>query len=85
MCRRRQKLSSFIGWECAASVRPWVLVLAVFLNGLATGGALNYTLAHLLHLSHKDTHYITTSLLGTFRGFGGSFGGGRQLQRSLVE
>lgn len=49
-------------------------VAIVFLNGLATGAALNYTLAHLLHLSHKDTEYVTTSLLGTFRGFGGSFG-----------
>jgi hypothetical protein len=52
----------------------WSFVLAVFLNGLATGAALNYTLAHLLHLSHPDTQFITTSLLGTFRGFGGSFG-----------
>lgn len=49
-------------------------VLLVFLNGLATGAALNYTLAHLLHHSHDGTHYVTTSLLGTFRGFGGSFG-----------
>ncbi|KAL2874356.1 hypothetical protein SGCOL_010437 [Colletotrichum sp. CLE4] len=51
-----------------------VFVLAVVLNGLATGATLNYTLAHLLHLSHPDEHFISTSLLGTFRGFGGSFG-----------
>ena len=38
------------------------------------GASLNYTLAHLLHLSHPTEHYISTSLLGTFRGFGGSFG-----------
>lgn len=66
-------------------------VATVCLNGLATGAALNYTLAHVLHLSHKDTEYVTTSLLGTFRGFGGSFGtsigGGiffRFLQSSLT-
>ncbi|OAA50739.1 Major facilitator superfamily domain, general substrate transporter [Cordyceps fumosorosea ARSEF 2679] len=55
-----------------ASLGPFVAV--VFLNGLATGAALNYSLAHVLHLSHKDTEYVSTSLLGTFRGFGGSFG-----------
>ncbi|KAK1543350.1 major facilitator superfamily transporter [Colletotrichum paranaense] len=51
-----------------------VFVLAVVLNGLATGATLNYTLAHLLHLSRPEEHFISTSLLGTFRGFGGSFG-----------
>ncbi|VUC36948.1 unnamed protein product [Clonostachys rosea] len=43
-------------------------------SGLVTGAAINYTLAHLLHHSHDGTQYITTSLLGTFRGFGGAFG-----------
>lgn len=51
-----------------------LFIVVVLVNGLATGAGLNYTLAHILHLSHKDTRYITTSLLGTFRGFGGSFG-----------
>lgn len=67
-------------------------VAIVFLNGLMTGAALNYSLAHLLHLSHKDTEYVSSSLLGTFRGFGGSFGtsigGGiffRYLKESLTE
>ena len=49
-------------------------VLAVFTNGFATGAALNYTLAHLLHLTPSSTHYIATSLIATFRGFAGSFG-----------
>ncbi|KAF5023842.1 hypothetical protein F66182_4100 [Fusarium sp. NRRL 66182] len=54
---------------------PLALFLLVILaNGLATGGAVNYTLAHTLHLSHDDTRYIATSLLGTFRGSGSSFG-----------
>lgn len=71
---------------------PLVLFLLVVLaNGLATGGGVNYTLAHILHLSHDDTRYIATSLLGTFRGSGSSFGtavaGGifyRLLRGSLV-
>ncbi|KAI8966613.1 MFS general substrate transporter [Daldinia sp. FL1419] len=63
-------------------------VVIVFLNGLFTGAALNYTLAHLLHLTLPDTHYIATSLLGTFRGFAGSFGsaiGGGIFARTLRE
>lgn len=55
-----------------ASVAAFIAV--VLANGLATGAGLNYTMAHILHLSHDDTQYITTSLLATFRGFGGSFG-----------
>lgn len=51
-----------------------LFVSVVFLNGLATGAVLNYSLAHLLYLSHRDTEYVSTSLLGMFRGFGGSFG-----------
>lgn len=51
-----------------------IMALAVLLNGLATGASLNYTLAHILHLSHNGTQFITTSLMGTVRGFGGSFG-----------
>ncbi|KAH6899649.1 major facilitator superfamily domain-containing protein [Thelonectria olida] len=68
-----------------------LFVSAVLLNGLATGAGINYTLAHVLHLSHKSTQYVTTSLIATFRGFGGSFGtaigGGifyRLLRSSLV-
>ncbi|KAI1750780.1 major facilitator superfamily domain-containing protein [Xylaria castorea] len=66
---------------------PFGLYVAiVFLNGLFTGGALNYTLAHLLHLTLPETHYVATSLLGTFRGFAGSFGsaiGGGIFARTL--
>ncbi|MCJ1438454.1 hypothetical protein MMC27_007844 [Xylographa pallens] len=49
-------------------------LLSTFLNGLVTGAALNYTLAHLLHLTPPSTHFIATSVLSTFRGFAGSFG-----------
>ncbi|GJC98328.1 major facilitator superfamily transporter [Colletotrichum higginsianum] len=62
---------SFVG---TADSPVWALILAVVLNGLATGATLNYTLAHLLHLSRPEEHFVSTSLLGTFRGFGGSFG-----------
>ncbi|MCJ1282556.1 hypothetical protein MMC26_001879 [Xylographa opegraphella] len=49
-------------------------LLSTFTNGLATGAALNYTLAHVLHLTPPSTHFIATSVLSTFRGFAGSFG-----------
>ncbi|KAI0400482.1 major facilitator superfamily domain-containing protein [Xylaria palmicola] len=61
-------------------------IVIVFLNGLFTGGALTYTLTHLLHLTLPETHYVATSLLGTFRGFAGSFGsaiGGGIFARTL--
>lgn len=49
-------------------------IVLLFFNGVTTGAALNYTLAHLLHLTPKSTHYMATSLVATFRGFAGSFG-----------
>lgn len=64
----------------------WLYVLLIFLNGFCTGAALNYTLAHILHLATPDTHFVATSLLATFRGFAGSFGtaiGGGIFTRSL--
>jgi hypothetical protein len=71
---------------------PVLLVVVVFLNGLVTGASLNYTLVHLLHLTHSGVHPIVLSLLATFRGFAGSFGsaigGGlfvRVLYRSLKD
>ncbi|KAK5127084.1 hypothetical protein LTR85_008444 [Meristemomyces frigidus] len=65
---------------------PALFVLIVALCGAVTGAALNYTLAHLLHLTPKSTHYIATSLVATFRGFAGSFGsaiGGGLFTRTL--
>lgn len=69
-----------------AAVSAGLYVATVFINGLCTGAALNYTLAHLLHLSHPDMHFIATGLLSTFRGFAGSFGtaiGGGVFARTL--
>ena len=53
---------------------PVLYVTVIFVNGFVTGAALNYNLAHLLHLTPKSTHYVATSLIATFRGFAGSFG-----------
>ncbi|KAI3400140.1 hypothetical protein diail_4371 [Diaporthe ilicicola] len=66
----------------------WLYILIIFLNGFCTGAALNYTLAHILHLATSDTHFVATSLLATFRGFAGSFGtaiGGGVFTRSLKD
>lgn len=80
-----------LSFVTAASVSAVAYLAVIFVHGLCTGAALNYTLAHLLHLSDPDTHFIVTGLLSTFRGFAGSFGtsigGGifnRTLRRFLV-
>ncbi|KAK4158518.1 major facilitator superfamily domain-containing protein [Chaetomidium leptoderma] len=81
-----------LGFVSNAAASAGVYVAIVFVNGLSTGAALNYSLAHLLHLSRPDVHFIVTGLLATFRGFAGSFGtaigGGvftRTLRDALVE
>jgi hypothetical protein len=59
----------------------------IFLNGLFTGASLNYTLAHVLHLTPSQTHLIVISLIATSRGFAGSFGsaiGGGIFKRILL-
>ena len=61
-------------------------MMLIFANGLCTGAALNYQLVHILHLTPPSTHFITTSLMTTFRGFGASFGsaiGGGIFARAL--
>lgn len=69
-----------------ASAPAAAYIAVVFANGFCTGAALNYTLAHLLHLSSPAVHFIVTGLLSTFRGFAGSFGttiGGGIFTRAL--
>jgi len=65
-------------------------MLCVLVNGFTVGAAMNYTLAHVLHLTLPETHFIVTALIATFRGFAGSFGSavgggifGRALSASL--
>ncbi|KAK1760624.1 vacuolar basic amino acid transporter 1 [Echria macrotheca] len=81
-----------LSFVTSASSPPLAYIAVIFLNGLCTGAALNYTLAHLLHLTEPSAHFIVTGLLSTFRGFAGSFGtsigGGifsRTLSRVLAE
>ncbi|KAI0201890.1 major facilitator superfamily domain-containing protein [Astrocystis sublimbata] len=87
LCYALSGLSLAVLSVCSTRDTPFpIYVIIVFLNGLFTGGALNYTLAHLLHLTTPETHYVATSLLNTFRGFAGSFGsaiGGGIFARAL--
>ena len=49
-------------------------IVLLFCNGFCTGALLNYTLAHLLHLTVPETHVIVIPLNTMFRGLSGSFG-----------
>ena len=49
-------------------------VCSLFVNGMVTGALLNYTLAHVLHLTIPATHVIVIPLNAAFRGLSGSFG-----------
>jgi hypothetical protein len=58
----------------------------MFVNGFGIGASMNYTFAHILHLTKPEVHYIVTALVGMARGFAGSFGsamGGGFYQREL--
>lgn len=55
-------------------MHPSLYIITVFFNGFIVGASLNYSLAHVLHLTIPETHFIVTSLLATCRGFAGSFG-----------
>lgn len=81
---------AILGFLAHDATPAWLFVLIVFICGFATGAATNYNLAHLLHLTPPETHYVGTALLATFRGFAGSFGSaigggifGRTLRTSL--
>ncbi|TLS28635.1 hypothetical protein PpBr36_01889 [Pyricularia pennisetigena] len=82
-----------ISFTSNAATPAWLYILSIFANGLCTGAALNYTLAHTLHHARPgETQYVAASLLATFRGFAGSFGTsigggifGRTLKAQLAE
>ena len=68
-------ISIFIISQLSSPDTPAVYFLvAIFANGLCAGAAINYALAHLLHITPPSSHFISTALLNTFRGFAGSFG-----------
>jgi MFS family permease len=52
----------------------YVFVTVLFCNGFVTGSLLNYSLAHVLHLTHPSSHAIVLPLIAMFRGLSGSFG-----------
>ena len=64
----------FLAHFSTPSSPAWLYITFVFLNGFVTGAGINYTLAHLLHLTPISTHFIVTSLVATFRGLAGAFG-----------
>lgn len=75
-----------LGFLSVDNVPAWAFVFVLFVCGFVTGAAMNYNLAHMLHLTPKATHYVATALLATFRGFAGSFGsalGGGLFERTL--
>ena len=47
---------------------------ALFCNGFVVGALLNYSLAHLLHMTLPSQHVIVIPFNATFRSFSGSFG-----------
>lgn len=72
---------------CKHSSPAWLFITIIFVGGFVTGAALNYGLAHLLHITPKESHYVATALVATFRGFAGSFGsaiGGGIFTRTLA-
>lgn len=67
---------------------PALFVAVIFACGAFVGAALNYSLAHVLHLTPKSTHYVASSILAMFRSFAGSFGssiGGGLFIRTLYQ
>ena len=64
----------FVSQIATPDSNVWIFVLALFVNGLLTGALLNYTLVHVLYLTHKNTHVIVLPLNAMFRSLSGSFG-----------
>ena len=52
----------------------WLFIVTLFMNGFVVGGLLNYSLAHLLHMTAPSQHVIVIPFNATFRSFSGSFG-----------
>ncbi|KAJ4511543.1 hypothetical protein HRR83_004419 [Exophiala dermatitidis] len=84
-------LSMFaVSWISTPDSNIYLYLAVLFFNGLLVGALLNYSLAHVLHLTHPATHIIVIPLNAMFRSLSGSFGssvsGGlflRTLQRTL--
>lgn len=86
-------LSMFtVSWVSTPTSNMWLYLLFIFVNGFIAGCLLNYSLAHVLHLTVPSTHVIVIPLNAMFRSLSGSFGaaisGGlflRTLQHALKD
>ncbi|EXJ93642.1 hypothetical protein A1O1_02034 [Capronia coronata CBS 617.96] len=68
-------LSMFaMSWISTPTSNTSLYVAVLFFNGLIAGALSNYSLAHLLHLTHPTTHIIVIPLNAMFRSLSGSFG-----------
>lgn len=84
-------LSMFtVSWISTPTSNIYLYMFIIFVNGFIAGALLNYSLAHVLHLTSPSTHAIVIPLNAMFRSLSGSFGasvgGGlflRTLQHSL--
>ncbi|RMZ87880.1 hypothetical protein DV736_g4890, partial [Chaetothyriales sp. CBS 134916] len=64
----------FLSQTVTLTASIYVFITALFFNGFASGALLNYSLAHLLHLTHPTTHAFVLSLNAMVRGLSGSLG-----------
>jgi MFS family permease len=86
-------LSMFtVSWISTPSSNIYLYLIVLFVNGFIVGALLNYSLAHVLHLTLPAQHIIVIPLNAMFRSLSGSFGssvtGGlflRTLQQSLQQ
>ena len=81
-----------VSWLSAPSSNIYLYLGVLFVNGAIVGSLLNYSLAHVLHLTLPATHMIVIPLNAMFRSLSGSFGssvsGGlflRTLQKALTQ
>ena len=80
-------LSMFtVSWISTPTSNIYLYLGIIFVNGFIAGALLNYSLAHVLHLTRPSTHVIVIPLNAMFRSLSGSFGasvGGGLFLRTL--
>jgi MFS family permease len=63
-----------VSWISTPTSNIYLYFLILFVNGAIVGSLLNYSLAHVLHLTPTNTHIIVIPLNAMFRSLSGSFG-----------
>lgn len=63
-----------VSWVSTPTSNMWLYIWFIFVNGFIAGCLLNYSLAHVLHLTVPSTHVIVIPLNAMFRSLSGSFG-----------